>query len=161
MGAHDALGVFSDYQDVAAAGASDNTIDLEQSSPKIGVGQHAPYLCIRCALASTTEADSLSIEFQTDADDGAGAPAGTWTNVAFMPLAGAAGAELTGTDARLKTGGWIYRGQLPYDITNRHVRLYYNNTASTGTIYVDAWLSDGPASTFRGSQVIYSNVGQP
>ena len=164
MGAHDALGVFSDAQSIAAAAASTNTVDLEQSSPKIGVGQHAPYLCIRSAAVPSVAAltDTLSIEFQTDADDGAGAPAGTWTNVAFMPLTGAAGAEVLASDARLATAGaWIFRGQLPYDITNRHVRLYYNNTTSVGTFTIDAWLSDGPASTFRGSQVIYSNVGNP
>jgi len=162
MGAHSTLAVFSDAQDVSDDAASTNTIDLGQTSPKIGVGQHAPYLCVRLNDPSTTEADSLSIELQTDADDGAGAPVGTWTDVAMMFCCAATGAEITGTDARLATAGaWIFVGQLPYTITNRHIRLYYNNTASTEIITVDAYLSDGPPSVFRGSQTLFSNVGQP
>ena len=163
MGAHEILGVLSDAQAISADDtASTNTIDLGVASPRIGVGQHAPYLCIRTAVAPTDTADTLSIELQTDADDGAGAPVGTWTNVAFMPLVGVNGAEVAGTDARLLTAGaWIYRGPLPYDITNRHIRLMYRNTTSNGVFTIDAWLSDGPASTFRGSQVLFSTVGQP
>ena len=162
MGMYSNLGVFSDAQDIAAAGASTNTIDLKQTYPKIGVGQHAPYLCVRLADPSTTEADSMSIELQCDADDGAGEPAGVWGTVVMMFCCAATGAEITGTDARLSTAGaWIFRGQLPYDIAARHIRLYYNNTASTEIITIDAWLSDGPNSTFRGSQVLTSPVGNP
>jgi len=163
MGAHEALGVFSDAQEITADDtASTNTIDLAQTSPKIGVGQHAPYLCIRTAVAPTNTADTLSIELQTDADDGAGAPVGTWTNVSFMPLVGPNGAEVTGTDSRLLlAGAWINRIQLPYDIANRHIRLMYRNTTSNGTFTIDAWLEDVPASDFRQAQVLFSDVGQP
>ena len=163
MGAHSNLGVFSDAQAIAAAAASTNTIDLRQTSPKIGVGQHSPYLCIRTAVAPTDAADSLSIELQSDADDGAGAPTGTWTHVVMVPLTlVAASGEVIATDSRLATAGaWIFRGQLPYDIANPHIRLYYNNTISNGVFTIDAWLEDQSASDFRGAQVLFSNVGNP
>lgn len=164
MGAHENLGVFSDAQVIAAAAASTNTIDLDQpNAPRIGVGDHAPYLCIRVAVPNTAEpADTISIELQADDDDGSGDPTGTWTHVVMSPLVGPAGAEVVVTDARLATAGaWIFRGQLPYDIPYRHIRLYYNNTTSDDDIHIDAWLEDGPASDFRGSQVIKSDVGQP
>ena len=75
MGAHENLGVLCDAQAISAdATASENTIDLAQTTPKLGVGQHAPYLCIRTAVAPTDAADTLAIELQSDADDGAGAP---------------------------------------------------------------------------------------
>lgn len=167
MGAHEVLGKFSSSQEITADDtASTNTIDLAQTTPKIGVGQHAPYLCIRVAVVPDAAAiagpDSLSIELQSDADDGAGDPVGTWTHVVMMPLVGVNGAEVALPDARLLTAGaWIFRGQLPYDIKNRHIRLMYRNTTSDGTQTIDAWLEDVPASDFRGSQVINSNVGQP
>ncbi len=163
MGAFEILGEFCDGQQISADDtASTNTIDLAQASPKIGVGQHAPYLVIKTNTAPTDTADTLSIELQTDADDGAGAPVGTWTNVAMMPLVGVNGAEVTGTDARLLTAGSnIFIGQLPYTITNRHIRLMFRNTTSNGVFTIDAFLEDGPASVFRGSQQLFSNVGNP
>ncbi len=163
MGAHETLGIFSDAQEISADDtASSNTIDMAQTVPKIGVGQHAPYLCIRTAVAPTQTGDTLAIELQSDADDAAGAPAGSWDVQVFSPLIGANGAEIAGTDARLLTAGaWIYRGQLPYDLFQRHIRLMYRNTTSSGVFTIDAWLSDGPASDFRGSQELFSDVGQP
>lgn len=167
MGAHENLGVFEDSSvttaGITAARASTNTIDLVQTKPQIGVGQHSPYLCIRTSAAPTDAADSLSIELQSDADDGAGAPVGTWDHVVMMPLTLIqASGEVIATDDRLAVAGaWIYRGQLPYDIKNRHIRLYYNNTISNGRFLIDAWLEDVPASDFRGAQVLFSDVGQP
>jgi hypothetical protein len=164
MGAHENLGVLSDAQAIAADDtASTNTIDLRQTSPKIGVGQHSPYLCIRTAVAPTAVSnDTLSIELQSDADDGSGDPAGTWTHVVFMPLVGVNGAEVNQSDARLATAGaWINRIQLPYDLKNPHIRLMYRNTTSVGVFTIDAWLEDVPASDFRGGQVLFSNVGNP
>ena len=165
MGAHENLGVLSDAQAVSADDtASTNTIDLAQpNAPRIGVGDHAPYLCIRTAVAPTAVSnDTLSIELQADDDDGSGDPAGTWTHVVMMPLVGVNGAEVNQSDARLATAGaWIFRGKLPYDLRFRHLRLMYRNTTSVGVFTIDAYLEDGPASDFRGSQVIKSNVGQP
>jgi len=166
MGAHENLGVFSDDQDISADNtASTNTIDLAQpNAPRMGVGQHAPLLCIRTNNIDNLAAsnDTLSIELQADDDDGAGDPTGTWTHVVMMPLVGVNGAEVNQSDARLATAGaWIFRGQLPYDLKFRHIRLMYRNTTSVGTFAIDAWLEDGPASDFRGSQVIKSNVGNP
>lgn len=161
MGLHDVLGTFSDAQSISAAGASSNTIDLVKAAPRIGVGPHAPMLCIRTNTAPTQAGDTLSIELQQDADDGAGSPAGSWATV-FMPLTGAAGAEVAATDARLSAAGaWIWRGKLPYNVTERHIRLYYNNTVSNGAFTIDAYLEDEAASSFRGSQIINSPVGNP
>ena len=164
MGAFENLGVLCDAQEISADDtASTNTIDLAQTKPKIGVGQHSPFLCIRTAVAPTAASnDTLSIELQTDADNGAGAPAGTWTNVAFMPLVGVNGAEVNQSDARLATAGaWIIRIPLPYDLSNPHIRLMFRNTTSVGVFTIDAWLEDCPSSDFRGSQVLKSDVGQP
>ncbi len=164
MGAHEVLGIFSDGQEISSDNtASSNTIDMAQTVPKIGVGSHSPYLTIRTAIAPTAASnDTLAIELQSDADDGAGAPAGSWDVQVFSPLVGADGAEINQSDSRLSTAGaWIYRGKLPYDLFQRHIRLMYRNSTSVGVFNIDAWLSDGPASTFRGSQVIKSNVGQP
>ena len=167
MGAHENLGVFEDSSvttaGIAAARESTNTIDLGQAQPAIGVGQNAPYLCIRTAAAPTTAADSISIELQADADDGDGSPTGTWTHVVMVPLTLVlASGEVIATDDRLATAGaWVFRGQLPYDIPYRHIRLYYNNTISNGRFLLDAWLEDVPASDFRSSQVLFSPVGQP
>ncbi len=163
MGAHETLGVLCDAQQISAdATASSNTLDLVKTVPKIGVGQHAPYLCIRTAVAASAPSDTLSIEVQTDADDGAGAPAGSWDIQVFSPLVGASGAEISMADPRLDTAGkWIWRAPLPYDLFQRHMRLLFRMGTSAGTISIDAWLSDGPASDFRGSQTLFSNVGQP
>lgn len=166
MGAHDVLGIFTlaggqtiDADDTA----STNTIDLAQTVPKIGVGQHAPYLCIRTNTAPTAvSGDSLAIELQSDADDAAGAPVGSWDVQVFSPLVGANGAEIDQADPRLATAGaWIYRAPLPYDLFQRHIRLMFRNTTTVGAFKIDAWLSDGPPSDFRGSQELFSDVGQP
>ena len=163
MGAHETLGVLCDAQEISVdATASSNTIDLVKTIPKIGVGEHAPYLCIRTAVAATEAGDTLSIEVQTDADNGSGGPAGSWDVQVFSPLVGASGAEISMADARLATAGkWIWRAPLPYDLFQRHMRLLFRMGTSSGTIKIDAWLEDGPASDFRGSQVLFSGVGQP
>ena len=166
MGAHDVLGIFTldGGQTISADDTvSTNTIDLVQTVPKIGVGQHAPYLNIRTNTAPTAvSGDSLAIELQSDADDGAGAPVGSWDVQVFSPLVGADGAEIDQADSRLATAGaWIYRAKLPYDLIQRHIRLMFRNSTSVGVFKIDAWLSDGPASDFRGSQVLFSPVGNP
>lgn len=164
MGAHDILGVLCDAQEIDADNtASTNTIDIAQTVPKLGVGQHAPYLCIRTSVAPTAvSGDTLAIELQSDADDGDGAPAGSWDVQVFSPLVGANGAEIDQADPRLAVAGaWIYRGQLPYDLFQRHIRLMFRNTTTVGLFTIDAWLEDVPASDFRGAQVLFSDVGQP
>jgi len=136
------------------------------TKPQLGVGQHAPYLCIRTAVAPTVATDTLSIELQCHEDSsfGAGTPTTTedYTKV-WTLLGGPAGAELhADVDSRLTTAGaWIYRGPLPYECDERYVRLYYNQTATDGVFTIDAWLSDGPPSDFRGAQVLFSDVTTP
>jgi hypothetical protein len=159
MGAHSNLGVFSDAQEITAAAASTNTINMAQVNTIIGAGR-SPFLCIRTAVAPTNTADTLSIEVQGDVDDGSGDASGSWATIYFMPLCGSAGAEVAGTDARLLTAGaWIWRCRLPHEITKRHLRLYYNNTTSNGTFTIDAWLEDEAPSDRN--QVAVSPVGQP
>ena len=166
MGAYSNLGDFSESQEISAAAFSSNFIDMAVAVPKIGVGQHAPYLCIRTAVAPTDTSDSLSIELLCSATNDGTDLNGT-VKSAGMVLAGVTNAgsgvnEVIGTDARLLTAGaWIYRGQLPYGVDLRYVQLYYNQTITSGVFTIDAWLSDGPASDFRNSQVLFSDVGQP
>ncbi len=160
MGAFSNLGLFSDSQEITADDTpSTSTLDLAQALSLIGAGR-SPFLCIRTAVAPTEVADTLSIELQSDADDGAGSPAGTWTHVVMMPLVGVNGAEVIASDSRLAlAGAWIYRGRLPHEILERHIRLMYRNTTSNGTFTISAWLEDEAPSDRN--QVAVSNVGQP
>lgn len=171
MGAHSNLGVFEDYS-VTTGGitqprASTNYIDTAVTKPKLGIGQHAPYLCIRTAVAPSDPTDTLSIELQCHDDSGfgSGTPATTYDYAKAWTVFGGPKAtnELhADVDLRLTVAGaWIYRGQLPYECDEQYIQLYYNNAASGGAFFIDAWLSDSPASDFRGSQVLFSNVGQP
>ncbi len=166
MGAYSNLGDFSTAQVIGAAAYSEFMIDSAQVNAKLGVNQHAPYLCIRTSVAPTVTADSLSIEVRCSATESGGTLAGT-IKTAFQPLAGVSNAgsgvnEVIGTDARLLlAGAWIYQGQLPYQVDLRYIQLYYNQTLTSGDFTIDAWLNDGPATVFRGSQTLFSNVGNP
>lgn len=165
MGAYSNLADFSTAQVVSGAAFSEFMLDLVATTPKLGVGQHAPYICIRTAVAPTDTSDSLSIELLNSATESGGTLNGTIKS-AGMLLAGVTNAsgvnEVIATDARVATAGaWIYQGQMPYGVDLRYVQLYYNNSISGGQFVIDAWLNDGPASEFRGSQVIKSNVGNP
>jgi hypothetical protein len=165
MGAHDNLGVFSDAQSITAAGYSTKFIDMGVASPKLGVGAHAPMLCIKTNTAPTQATDTLSIEVRMSATVTADTDGGTLNGTikyVFMPLCGAAGAEVLASDARLATAGsWIWRAALPYELNLRYVQLYYNNTVTNGAFVIDAWLEDAAPSDFRGSQVLTSPVGNP
>lgn len=156
MGAFSNLGNLSDAQAITAAAASTNYIDLATTRQQIGAGVPI-YLCIMTNTAPTDNGDSISIELQNDGDNAFGSPR------YWMVLCGAAGAELTVTDARLATAGaWIYRGALPYECSERYLRLYYNNTTSNGTITLDAWLDLKPPTDIgANAQVWVSPVGNP
>ncbi len=167
MGAHENLGVLQLAATViSAARFSTNFIDMAAVKPQLGVGQHAPHLCIRTAVAPTDAADSLSIEILNSATNDGTDLDGTVKSVG-MALAGVTNAgsgvnEVIATDERLATAGeWIYRAPLPYGLDLRYLQLYFNNTISNGQFAIDAWLEDVPASDFRGAQVLFSNVGQP
>jgi len=166
MGLYSNLGVFSDAQAISADDtASTKFIDMAAVKPGLGVGTHAPMLCIRTSVAPTNASDTLSIELQcsatVDADTDGGVLNGT-IKVVMMPLVGANGAEVVASDARLATAGaWIYRGTIPYELNLRYAQLMYRNTTSNGVFTIDAWLSDGAESDFRGSQVLTSPVGNP
>lgn len=172
MGAYSNLGVFHTAATLITAGGeySANFIDLAAAVPKIGVGQHAPYLCIRTAVAPTALTDTLSIELRASSGNNGTVLDNSEGDLKtiMMPLADIAGAgaagvnEVLASDARLATAGaWVFRGQLPYEVDLRYLQLYFNQATHAGNIALDCWLSDGPASDFRGSQVLNSNVGQP
>ena len=150
------LGEFSDAQAITEAAASTNYLDLATTRQQIGVGVPI-YLCIKTNTAPTEVADTLSIELQNDSTNAFSSPK------VWMVLCGSAGAELTVTDARLDAAGdWIYRGTLPYECSERYLRLYYNNTTSTGTITVDAFLSLLPPSDIGADAQVWSSpVGNP
>ncbi len=165
MGAYSNLGDLSTAQVISGAAYSEFMLDLVNTIPKLGVGQHAPFLCIRVNTDPTNSSDSLSIELLCSATESGGSLSATIKS-AGMVLAGVTNAsgvnEVIATDARLATAGaWIFQGQLPYGLNLRYMQLYYNNSISGGQMVIDAWLNDGPASEFRGSQIINSNVGNP
>jgi len=169
MGMYSNLGTLHTADTAITAGGeySENFIDLAVAAPKIGVGQHAPYLCIRTAAVPTSLTDTLSIELRASATNDGTDLNGTPKTI-MMPLADIAGGggagvnEVLASDARLATAGaWVYRGQIPYEVDLRYIQLYFNQATHAGDISLDAWLSDGPASTFRGSQVLTSPVGNP
>ena len=169
MGAHEVLGILENSSvtttGVTASRESTDIINLAEVTSKISVGQHAPFLCIRTASAPTDPTDTLSIELRCHEDDtfAAGDPANTEDYArAWMIFAGVTGGELhSDVDSRLTAAGaWIYRAPLPFECNEQYISLYYNMTGG-GRFLFDAWLSDGPPSDFRGSQVLFSNVGQP
>lgn len=157
MGAFPNIGEFSDAQAIVAAAASTNYVDLGAARAGLGIGTPV-FLCIRVNTAPTQSGDTISIEFQQDDNSSFSSP-----TTVFMPLVGAAGAEVACTDTRLDAAGdWIYRGALPYEVTERYVQLYYNNTTSNGTITLDAFLSLGPETDIgANAQIWVSNVGNP
>lgn len=159
MGAHSNLGVFSDAQSITAAARSSNFIDLGAVKSQIGVGTPI-FLCVRTNTAPTAATDTLSIELRCSATNDGTDLNGT-EKVVMMPLVGAAGAEVLASDARLAAAGkFIFRGSLPYELDQRYVQLYFNNTVSAGAFVVDAWLSEAPPSDHN-VQVVESNVGNP
>ncbi|MFA5436549.1 MAG: Bbp16 family capsid cement protein [Candidatus Neomarinimicrobiota bacterium] len=165
MGARENLGVLQESATtITEARASTNYIDLAETKPQIGVGQGTPYLCIRTAVAPTGTVDTLSIEVQVDDNSSFTSPRTVFFPFAVGssdPYTGGGVAEALQTHPRLATAGaWIFRGQLPYEVEERYLRLYFNNTVSAGAFAIDAWLEEGPQSDF-GNQVLVSPVGNP
>jgi hypothetical protein len=148
MGAFSNLGEFSDAQALVASAASTNTIDLATTRQQIGVGVPI-YICIRVGTAFTT---STSYAFQLEMDSTV-----AFGSAAVFPL------RNTIAIASLTAGAWVYRNAIPYECTERHIRLYYTETGSaesTGTI--DAWLDLSPRSDFGANAQVWSSpVGDP
>lgn len=161
MGAHSNLGIFQDAAtEITTTGLSENMIDMDQVINKIGVGSHAPYLCIRMHITSATDADTLSIELQCSATE-SGDDLSVSIKTVMIVFCAATGAEIRADNARSASGKWLYRAPLPFECDLRYVQLYFNNAGDTGHYHIDAYLSDGPPSDFRGSQKLTSDVGQP
>jgi len=146
---HSNLGVFSDAQSLGASAASTANIDMALVTQRVGVGKPV-YLCIRIATADVATATSIAFQLENDGDSAFGSA------VAF-PLRAAIGY------ASLTLGTWVYRGTIPYEVTERYCRLYYTTGGSSATAgAVDAWLqSDPPPSDLSSSQVFESPVGNP
>jgi len=151
MGAFSNLGEFSDNQSLVGSAASDQTIDLAKTTPRIGVGVPI-YLCVRVGAAFAT-CTSYAFALQGDTDSG-GSPSGSWGTTYFTR---------TVLLADLTAGAWIFRIGLPYETVLRHLRVYYTEAGSTenaGT--VDAWLDLKPPSDIGNlAQVWVSPVGNP
>ena len=148
MGAFSNLGEFSDAQALVASAASTNTIDLATTRQQIGVGVPI-YICIRVAAAFT---DATSYAFQLENDSTV-----AFTSAVVFPLRAAI------VIASLTAGTWVYRGTIPYECSERHIRLYYTEAGSTETAgTIDAWLDTKPPSDIgANAQVWASPVGNP
>jgi len=152
-------GILSNSQAITAAAASTNYYDTGLTTPQGQIAKNY-WIGVRVNTVATDTSDTVSIELQHDADDGAGSPVGTWATVC-MPFSGAAGAEVACTDDRLAAAGtWVCRFAVPPECNLRYWRLYYNNTTSNGTQTYDAALYDGVPGA-EGTQVVASNVGTP
>ena len=113
--------------------------------------------CEQFIMDENYSGDTLSIELQIDDNANFNHP-----SVVTMVLCGAAGAEVACNDDRLSAAGaWIHRGALPYEVREKYLRLYYNNTTSNGTITLDAWLTSQLPQSDLGQQVFVSPVGNP
>jgi len=155
MGAHSTVGVFSDSQALTESAASTNTIDMAVTNPQFGVG-HPIHLCIRTEVAAGGTTPTFIIALQV-ADDVNFAGADLKTLWAICDVDGS---PLAGTDARFATAGkWILRQPLPYEVAQRHMRLYYTLAGTSPTLTVGAWLEDIPQSDRV--QVAISPVGNP
>lgn len=142
MGAHSTIGVLSDTQELTESAASSNTIDMAVTNPQFGVG-HPIFLCIRTEVAAGGTTPTFIIALQI-ADDTVFTGADVKTLWAICDVDGTA---LAGTDARFATAGkWILRQPLPYEVAQRHIRLYYTLAGTSPTLTIGAWLEDMPQS---------------
>jgi len=149
MGAETNLGVFSESQVINSTEASTKDIDLAMTRHQIGVGVPI-YICVRVAIAFTG-ATSVAIAMENDTDSSYG-------SAVTFPLRAAI--ELA--DGLSTLGYWIYRGTLPYELTETYLQLKYTLVGSETVGAVDAWLSLLPPSDIgANAQVWASNVGNP
>ncbi len=148
MGAFSNLGEFSKGQLLVATTDSDNNVDLATTRQQIGVGVPI-YLCIRVAITFNA-ATSYAFALENDGDSAFGSA------VVFPLRAAILKADLT-------AGDWVYRGTIPYEVTERYIQLVYTESGSTedeGAI--DAWLDLRPPSDIgANAQVWVSPVGNP
>jgi hypothetical protein len=152
MALFDAMFELSDDQDVSqAAGtvASTDIIDFTQADLEMGAGQ--PYwLNVRVGtepLASATTNATLAVALCYDTV----APVDSSSTVIYTTPALA--------EAGLTAGAWILRMPLPVNVDEERIvgLLYTIGTATTTTGTVDAWIDNGPQSSFD-VQVSASNI---
>lgn len=155
MGAHSTIGVLSDSQELTESAASSNTIDMAVTNPQFGVG-HPIFLCIRTEVAAggTTPTFIIALQVADDVNFAGADLKCLWC------IADTNGSALAGTDARFATAGeWILRQPLPYEVAQRHIRLYYTLAGTSPTLTIGAWLEDMPQSDR--TQVAISPVTNP
>ena len=145
---HSNLGVFSDNESLVATTDSENSVDLATAFPGTGAGVPV-YLAIRVGAAFTV-ATSYAFALENDSDSAFG-------SAVVFPIRAAI------LIANLAAGQWVYRGTLPYEITERYVQLVYTEVGSTETTgTIDAFLSLKPVTDYdANSQVWKSPVGNP
>jgi hypothetical protein len=111
--------------------ASTDHLDLGVDSPKSDVGPGTPIfvdIFLKTAFGSTAE--TLEIQLEHAADDGAGSP-DTWTDKMIL---------LPATEADTISVGRIVRVPLPTDMW-RYIRLYFNVSATLADGVVVAGLN--------------------
>lgn len=155
MGAHDTIGVLSDSQALTGTAASTHTLDMAVTNPQFGVG-HPTFLCMRTEVVGGGTSPTIIIALQI-ADNAAFS-----TNLKCLwCVADTDGSALAmDSDTRFTVAGnWILRQPLPYEVAQRHIRLYYTLSGSSPTLTIGAWLEDMPQSDRV--QVAVSPVGNP
>ena len=149
MALFDAMFEFSDNQTVTATAVADYYIDFQDSDLEMGTGTPL-YLNVKVgATAFTTGGGNdgtLTVALVYEGTD----PIDTSSTVIYQTIALA--------EANLTAGTWIMRMALPVDVDKeRYVGLLYTtaNNITAGTI--DAWLDNGPQSSYD-TQVSESNI---
>jgi len=158
MGAKDNLYSLSTAQALTDTAASEYTLDLAVTYPQIGVGVPV-YLCMRTQVAGGGSSPTIIIAVEI-ADD---------TNFSggdlrcLFAICDSDGSALAmDSDTRFTVAGaWIYRAPLPYEVAQRHLRLYYTLAGSSPTLTIDAWLQTQPPQSDFDKQVFVSPVGNP
>lgn len=119
---------------------STNTIDLGAASISLGAGTPL-YLNIRVnegVVSGWTGATTDTVTFRLQSDTGVNfvTPKTVWS-------------AQTVAIATLAAGYWVARLSLPYELTERHIRLLYSNSCATDftTGSFDAWISSATPET--------------
>jgi hypothetical protein len=144
----DALFEFSDNQTITNADvAATNVLDMQAANLEMGAGTPI-YLNVRVGTAFAGGTNiTVNLVSETDATiDGSSII--TLTSQAFT----------TATTPSLAAGQWLLRVPLPVNFDeNRYVGVYYTRTGTFTAGTVNAWLDNGPQSSYD-TQVTTSNI---
>jgi len=151
MALFDAMFEFSDYQLLTGSAQSTNILDMQAADLEMGAGTPI-YLNVRVNAAAdmaggTTLIVRLHNSSTTDIDAGT---EGSTNNILWS--------SGTLAQANLTAGTWITRIALPVNFdSNRYVGLQYTDAGAYTAGGIDAWLDQGPQSSYD-TQVSASNI---